>query len=289
MGDPNVIRDMSLTLKSLLEARLNGGGAPPAGAPVSVTVDSPHRGNQDEFRVNLFLYNVVQDEGRRNSGGWIPAERTATSQRFIAEPLALRLYYLVTAFAADGLTEHQLLGEAMQVFYVNRRIPEAQLRGTLQTSRVRAEHIEINLLNLDVDMHQKIWGSQNEPPRTSVAYEIEAVFLDATEADAQVRLVEQRLVGLIPFPHPATVVPEGAKPGDTVRLYGSGLVVPQPSTGRNLVRVWFGDTAGELLPDNASGGAVGVRVPATLHPGSVAITLQLDRFISRSIPFEVLE
>ena len=287
MSDPKVIQDTSLTLRSLLEARLNSNGGV-LGSPVTVTVDSPHRGNQDEFRINLFLYNLVQDEGRRNSGGWLPLDRTAQTQKFVAEPLALRLYYLVTAFAGDGLTEHHLLGEAMQVLYVNRRIPEAQLKGTLKNSRVRAEHVEVNLLNLDVDTLQKIWGSQTEPLRASVAYEVEAVFLDSTEAGAEVKLVEERVVGVIPFPYPNTVAPEAAPPGAVVRLYGAGLVVPQPVTGHNLVRIWFGDAEAELVPDRDSQGVVSVRVPATLKPGPVSIMLQLDRYVSRSIPFEVL-
>lgn len=289
MSDPNVIQDASLTLKSLLEARLNSnGGAGPGGHQVTVTVDSPHRGNQDEFRVNLFLYNILQDESRRNTGGWIPTERGATTQRFVAEPLALRLYYLMTAFAGDGLTEHHLLGESMQVFYVNRRIPEAKLKGTLKTARIRADHVEINLLNIDIDMFQKIWGSQNEPPRTSVAYEVTVVFLDAAEADAEVRLVEERRIDLIPFPVPSTVTPDAARPGDVVRLHGSGLIVPQPITGRNLVRIWVGGTEAEVLADGASRGALSVRVPATLKPGSAPITLQLDRYVSRALSFDVL-
>lgn len=288
MSDPKVLHDTSLTLKALLEARLNrDGGA--LGSPVSVTVDSPHRGNQEEFRINLFLYNLVPDEGRRNSGGWLPLERSAQTQRFAAEPLALRLYYLVTAFAADGLTEHHLLGEAMQALYTSRHIPEDQLKGTLKSGRLRADRVEVNLLNLDVDALQKIWGSQTEPLRTSVAYEVEAVFLDSTEASAEVKLVEERVVEVIPFPQPFTVAPPQAPPGAVVRLYGSGLVVPQPVTGRNLVRIWFGDVEAELLPDGASPGVVSVRVPSTLNPGRVSIALQLDRYTSPSISFDVQE
>jgi hypothetical protein len=299
MSDPNVIQDTSLTLKSLLEARLNS-NLGPGDHQVTVTVDSPHRGNQEEFRVNLFLYSVLHDEGRRNTGGWIPTERIDSKQRFAAEPLALRLYYLVTAFASDGLTEHHLLGEVMQEFYVNRRVPEAKLKGTLKTSRIRADHVEINLLNLDIDTFQKIWGSQNEPPRTSVAYELTAVFLDAAEADAEVQIVGKDKLGrlvapidaipidVIPFPVPATVTPDAARPGDVVRVHGSGLLVPQPTTGHNLVRIWFGGTEAAVLADNASRGALSVRVPATLKPGSAPITLQLDRYVSRSLPFDVL-
>jgi hypothetical protein len=299
MSDPNVIQDTSLTLKSLLEVRLNS-NVGPGGLQVTVTVDSPHRGNQEEFRVNLFLYSVIQDEGRRNSGGWIPTVRVDNKQRFAAEPLALRLYYLVTAFAQDGLTEHHLLGEVMQEFYINRRVPEAKLKGTLKTSQIRADHVEINLLNLDIDTFQKIWGSQNEPPRTSVAYEVTAVFLDAAEADAEAGIVgvtkdgkelepiDAILIDVIPFPIPAIVTPDAARPGDVVRVRGSGLLVPQPDTGRNLVRIWFGGTEAEVLADNASRGAVSVRVPATLKPGSAPVTLQLDRYVSRSLPFDVL-
>lgn len=289
MSDPSVIRDTSLTLKSILEARLGGtGGSSWAGTPVTVTVDSPHRGNQDEFRVNLFLYNIVQDESRRNSGGWIPMERGAGTQRFAAEPLALRLYYLVTAFAVDGLTEHHLLGEAMQAFYQNRRIPETLLKGSLKSSRVRAESVELNLLNIDIDTLQKIWGSQNEPPRTSVAYEVEAVFLDAAEVEAEVKLVEERLVDVIPFPSLSIVAPESAAPGAVVRVYGSGLWVPAPITGKNLVRIWIGDGEAEVLPDNASSGALSIRIPPGTKEGRSSITVQLDRYTSQSIPFEVV-
>src|SRR5262245_19690227 len=148
MSDPIVIRDMSFTLQTLLRDRLNRADAG-LGSTVTVTVDSPHRGKQEEFRVNLFLYNIVQDEHRRNAGGWVGIERGAQFQKFVREPLALRLFYLVTAFADDGLTEHHLLGESMQTLYINRRIPTEKLQGSLKTGRVLAERVEVNLLNLD--------------------------------------------------------------------------------------------------------------------------------------------
>ena len=139
MSDANVIHDISATLRALLDERFKASGASgTGGAAVTVTVDSPHRGTHDELRVNLYLYNIVQDEGRRNiGGGWVPLTRTASSQTFAAEPLALRLYYLVTAFAVDGLTEHNLLGQAMQELYKNRRIPHDALKGTLKDSTLQ--------------------------------------------------------------------------------------------------------------------------------------------------------
>ena len=287
MSDANVVQDSSLTLRSILDARLNG-DPPILGAPVTLTVDSPHRGNQDEFRLNLFLYNIVQDESRRNSGGWVPLQRTSQTQKFAAEPLALRLYYLLTAFAGDGLTEHRLLGEAMSAFYQSRRIPEESLRGTLKTSALRAEFTEINLLNVDIDTIQKIWGSQTEPIRSSVAYELQAVFLDAEEAGAEVKLVQERMIDVVPFPYPDVIAPDSGRRGDVVRLFGSDLTMAEPNTGRSYLRFWFGDVQVQPLPGDQTSGGVNLRVPDTLKPGRTEVKLQLDRYMSRSVPFEVL-
>jgi hypothetical protein len=291
MSDANVIHDASLTLQSLLDARLNPPGAPRLGVPVAVTVDSPHRGNQGEFRINLFLYNVMQDEGRRNSGGWIPMERTESAQRFAPEPLALRLSYLVTAFAGEGLTEHHILGEAMQALYTHRRVPEELLKGTLKSSPVRADHMEITQLNLDIDALQKIWGSQTEPLRTSVAYEVEAVFLDPDEPAAEVEIVREDgvNVGFVPFPHLDVVVPDAAPPGATVRLLGANLRVLDPAGQRNLVSIRFGDIEVQPLPGASSAGALSVRVPPSLKPGArVEVRPQLDRYLGRAVLFDVL-
>jgi hypothetical protein len=312
MSTANVIHDTSLTLQSLLDARLNTEEDPPLGAPVTVTIDSPHRSNHEEFRINLFLYNIVQDENRRNSGR-VPLdriERTETQppkQRFAVEPMALRLYYLVTAFAIDGLTEHFLLGEAMAALHLNQRVPEEALKGTLKSSPVRAEHMQITQLNLDVDNLQKIWGSQTEPLRSSVAYEVEAVFLEASERRLEVPLVTKeggQVIGVVPFPELSIVAPEAAPAGAIVRLYGSNLLVaeqrelladgpPRPPgearKGRlRFMKIWFGDARATILPEDASAGAVSVRVPETLKPGPLEVKLQLDRYVGRPVPFEVL-
>lgn len=293
MSDAGVIRDMSSTLKSILESRLNANGGAnqfgSAGTTVTVTVDSPHRGNHEDLRVNLFLYQLVQDEGRRNSGGWVPLDRTDTSQHFAPEPLALKLYYLVSAFAADGLTENHLLGAAIQALYVNRRVPEAALKGTLKDSPVRAEHVQLTQLNLDVDTIQKIWGNQTEPMRASVAYEVEAIFIDADQASADVRIVETRMLDVIPVPYLSIVVPDAAAPGAAVRVYGANMVVQSPDGTQNLVKIWVGDTEAQVLPDGQSSGALSVQVPPGLKPGRLTICAQLDAYFSRSIAFEVLE
>lgn len=290
MSDASVIRDVSATLRALLEARFNGSGIPGSGslgAPVTVTVDSPQRPSNDELRVNLFLYHILQDEGRRNSGGWVALARTENSQAFAKEPLALKLYYVVTAFASDGLTEHRLLGEAMQVLNHFRRIPPDRLQGSLKTSTLRAEPMEIVLLNLEVDMLHKIWGNLSEPLRASAAYEVSAVFLDALDPDKDVPLVKEVHGDIVAVPWLATIQPESAAPGATVRIFGANLHVPNPAE-KEMAQIYFGSVRAQVLASALSGGAMTVKVPELLKQGTVEVTARLGEYISRAIPFDVL-
>src|SRR5215472_6667970 len=117
MSDASVIKDVSDTLRSILDSHLN---PPGTATKVTVTVDNPQRSSGEDLRVNLYLYHILQDEGRRNVGPRMETARTDDRVTYIPEPLALKLYYMVTAFAPDGGTEHRLIGEAMQAFLANR-------------------------------------------------------------------------------------------------------------------------------------------------------------------------
>lgn len=218
MSTADVIHDVSQLLRDLLRkvgAEMN----PPLS--VNVTIDSPHRGNLPVPRLNLFLFNVGVDEERRNTG-WVPLGYTPGEpkiyrpdpQAFVPEPLALKLRYLVTAFADDGLTEHRLLGHAMQVLYEHQRIPAAELPS--KSERVRAEYVDLVLLGLNVDEMQKIWGQSTEFLRASVAYEVDGLYLEASgvrqvplvkkvndDVEPMVSAGEIRQRGRLPFPPPA--------------------------------------------------------------------------------------
>src|SRR5215831_17682014 len=185
MSDASVISDVSETLRSILDAHLNptappAPGSPPGvGAPVTVTVDNPQRAAGEDLRVNLYLYHIVQDESRRNTGPRLPIARTPNSATFVPEPLPLKLYYMVTAFAPDGRTEHRLIGESIQALYTNRILDPATLRGGLATSPIKPDHIQLVLLNQDLETLHRIWGNFQEALRPSITYEVEGIFLDA--------------------------------------------------------------------------------------------------------------
>ncbi len=277
MSDYNVIHDLSDTLRVLLNNRLNQ-----PGRPVLVTVDSPHKDNESEPRPNLSLYPILQDEHRRNTGGYIPLEKAGGYQRFVPEPLAFKLFYLITAFAADGLSEHRLLGEAIQTLHKYPYIPKSVLQGSLASSEVVPDRIQLVLQNLDLEALNNIWGNNVALLRASVAYEVNIVFLDpADAADRQVRLVEEVVGEVVPVPYLSYIYPESAAPGDMVKIYGANLAL-------DCLKIWFGATVVEPLEAGWTSGSCRVEVPADLSHGHVAVRLQLVDYFSAAREFEVL-
>ncbi len=295
MSDASVITDVSETLRAILDAHLNpvvSGTATSSGvgAPVTVTVDSPQRSAGEDLRVNLYLYHILQDESRRNAGPRLQIARTADTTTFVAEPLPLKLYYMVTAFAPDGRTEHRLIGEAIQALYTNRILGTTVLTGDLATSNIKADKIQLVMLNQDLETLHRIWGNFQEALRPSATYEVEGVYLDA-RADHQqlsVKTVQQRLLDVVAVPLLSDVAPAAARPGDTVRLYGANLDLRSPDDASSLVTILANGSAVTPLAARRTNRALSIVVPPNTLPGPVALQVQIGEFVSRTIVLQVL-
>ncbi|MCG8417535.1 MAG: DUF4255 domain-containing protein [Proteobacteria bacterium] len=292
MSDFNAIRDVSETLRVLLQNQLQV-----RDPSVVVTVDSPHKEDQPEPRVNLYLYLINQEEHRRNSGGWVPLERQGNEEVQIKEPLALRLYYLLTAFASDGSSEHRLLGESIQILFNNQHLADDDLQGNLGQSPVRARNIQVVLLNMDLDSINSIWGNNVALLRASVAYEVSLVLLEPGVPEKRVPVVQEIAAGsgdpkvepdIEPVPFLASIEPDGAAPGVTVRITGANLA-------SEFLQVRFEGRYNQVAvvdpEDEGRGpGKLRVVVPATLGTNRrIRVRLQMDRFRSASVPFDILE
>lgn len=292
MSDASVITDVSETLRSILDAHLNpppgAPGAPPGvGAPVTVTVDNPQRAAGEDLRVNLYLYHILQDESRRNSGPRLPISSTDDRVTFVAEPLPLKLYYMVTAFAPEGRTEHRLIGEAIQAFYTHRILDPGVLRGGLATSPVRADRIQLVMLNQDLETLHRIWGNFQEALRPSATYEVEGIFLDASLQQVAVRRVAERAIDVVAVPFLADVTPATARPGDTVRLRGVNLDLRSPDGATGLVTILLNGAPVAAVADRRSGRAVSIVVPPNTPAGPAAVQVQIGEFISRTLVLQV--
>jgi uncharacterized protein DUF4255 len=292
MSDASVITDVSETLRSILDAHLNPPpgvpGAPPGvGAPVTVTVDNPQRSAGADLRVNLYLYHILQDESRRNSGPRLPTASTPDRITFIAEPLPLKLYYMVTAFAQDGATEHRLIGESIQAFYTHRILDPSVLKGGLATSPIRADKIQLVMLNQDLETLHRIWGNFQEALRPSATYEVEGIYLDASTQQIAIKRVAERVIDVVAIPYLADVTPAVAKPGDTVRLRGVNLDLRSPDGATVLVRILLNGTPVAPVAGRSNNRAVSIVIPPTTPVGPAALQIQIGEFVSRTVVLEV--
>lgn len=305
MSDASVIKDVSDTLRSILDSHFNpaaGAGNPPGvGAPVTVTVDSPQRSAAGEdLRVNLYLYHILQDESRRNTGPRVPVPAPPPpgppapplTTTFIAEPLPLKLYYMVTAFAPDGGTEHRLIGEAIQAFYTNRVLAPAVLQGNLRTSNIKAGQIQLVMLNQDLETLHRIWGNFQEALRPSATYEVEGIYLDAVpelpEADRIRKNVQTRAIDIVAIPYLVDIAPRAARRGGTVRLYGANLDLRSPDGAANLVQILLNGAPVPPLADRRTNRALSIQIPTDTATGPATLQVQIGEFVSRSVGLEVL-
>lgn len=304
MSDASVIKDVSDTLRSILDNHFNptgsaGGGNPAGvGAPVTVTVDSPQRSAAgDDLRVNLYLYHILQDESRRNTGPRVPVPGPPVpgpqlTTSFIAEPLPLKLYYMVTAFAPDGGTEHRLIGEAIQAFYANRVLAPAVLQGNLRASNIKSDHIQLVMLNQDLETLHRIWGNFQEALRPSATFEVEGIYLDAfpelPEADRTRRNVQTRAIDIVAIPYLVDLAPRAARRGDTVRLYGANLDLRSPDGAASLVQILLNGAPIAPLAAKRTNRALSIAIPADAPVGPATLQVQIGEFVSRSAGLEIL-
>ena len=160
LGEFNIIGDVTETLQNLL-------------TDLDVTLDSPanlQTGNNDTYaRLNLYLYRVVENPHAKNQL-W----QTMPSGRQKYPPLALNLYYLLTPYASDPLSAHQVLSHAMQCLHDNAILKGDQLSEPLQLGM---EQLSIVLCPLELEELTRVWNALQTPYRLSVGYEVRIALL----------------------------------------------------------------------------------------------------------------
>lgn len=164
LGDLNTIGDVTQTLVNLLQG-------------LDITLDSPAQlptassGGDSFSRVNLYLYQVSENPYAKNQP-WVT--RIDGAQEY--PPLSLNLYYLLTPYASDAISAHQVLTHAMQLLYVNSVVSEDQLADSL---RLTARQLSINLCQMSLEELTRVWNALQTPYRLSVSYEVRVVLIES--------------------------------------------------------------------------------------------------------------
>jgi Pvc16 N-terminal domain len=171
MANYAVISDVSTSLVTLLDQELR---RPPlrGRAVLSDLADAVPAG----LTLTITLYEILEDGPSRNRPR--PQQPAGTAVVSTKPPMALRLHYLLTPWGGDPVTEHQILGRAMQVLY-----DDAILAGTMLTGGLlgSADTLKITLIPLTLEDRARVWYAIQQKYRLSVNYEVRVVNLDATD------------------------------------------------------------------------------------------------------------
>jgi Pvc16 N-terminal domain len=186
------IATVTAVLRSLLENGLVSRDVTTAiGGDVIVSAVPPDRivtGAEEKPQLNLFLYQVAASTGLRNA--------SRTTDTVNAPPLALELYYLITAYGAQEYQTDILLGYVLQLFHETNVISTDAIRKAVKAAskvgggRVvapglaalaasdlaeRVDSVRVSPQFLDPDGLSRLWSSVQAKYRPSAAYKVSVV------------------------------------------------------------------------------------------------------------------
>jgi hypothetical protein len=189
MSRSQAIAAVTATLRHLLERGFDptkdtdNADAVIAGTPVTTRPPDEARqaaatGNQ----LNLYLYQVMPNGSYRNMD--IPGHvRTGETAQ---PPLALNLYYLLTAYAIDDQEplSQRILGRAMSVLHDHSLLGREEIKAAISDSGVNEqfERIRLSLQPLALEDIFKLWSGFQTHYRLSAAYEATVVLIDSTQS-----------------------------------------------------------------------------------------------------------
>ena len=155
----------------------------------------PGPGSTEQSQLNLFLYHVAPNQGWRNHA--LPS-RDGRGARLTNPPLALDLFYLLTAYGAEDFHTEVLLGYAMQLMHETPVLTRQAIRDALTpTSPVgpallppeyaalaaadladQVELIKITPHALSTEEMSKLWAAFQSHYRPTAAYQVSVVLIE---------------------------------------------------------------------------------------------------------------
>jgi hypothetical protein len=263
------------------------------GGNVLVTALPPDKvetSSEQHSQLNLFMYQVSPNAGWASQG--LPS-RNSNGDLVSNPPLALDLYYLLTAYGTVELHSEILLGYGMQLLHETPILSKSAIKNSLSPPQTvsgddlpanlkalstsgldqQAELIKISPQALSVDELSKLWTAFQAKYRPTAAYKITVVLIESKKSYKAALPVKGRNVYVLPFKHAsidkvlsqisdADPIVEGQKilPGYNIVLQGSSLYADQL-----FVKV----DEFNITPDasKVSDTSITVKIPADLQAG----------------------
>ena len=177
MSDSKAIATVTAALRNLL-----GGvdGVTHVLPDTQITTKPPYKARADHDhsnQLNLFLYHIAPNASWRERS--VAEARTGNGQ---ASPLALNLYYLITAYGRDHdeIFSHQLIGEAMSILHTHGVLLPEEIRVALPDPDIAPppiEEIRIVPQTLSQEEVARLWSTFQTPYGLSIFYQVSVVLL----------------------------------------------------------------------------------------------------------------
>lgn len=283
MSASTAIGKVSKALQSLLSKEMDL----PDGTVV--TLLAPDEEDSDK-RINLFLYKVQESPVLKNMEWQL---KRGKPDKMVPPPLSINLFYLMTAYfpnddttATGNAPAHELLGEAMRVFYEYPVVPKDYADEVELNIK---EEIGIMLHTPDLEELSKIWATFTKAYRLSVMYEVSVVQLDMKPDKEREAAPPVREIGVpdirLPYDPPVVerIEPASGVTGTsvTVTVYGKHLIDWKPT-------VTLDGTKGADIP-KLTADSFTFDTPDTWLPGFYEIRVDIPRICRRTFIFEVTE
>ena len=200
MSNALAIASVTAVLKDLLDnAVIDHSLSNVVGDRVTITALPPDRirtGGNEIVQLNLFLYNIAPNPGWRNVG--LPS-RNNEGQRLTNPPLAIDLYYLLSAYGREDFDSEILLGYAMQTLHEmpvltrdairkalepvspvdGSSLPEGMKDLSASDLAEQVEMIKITPHSITTEEISKLWSAFQANYRPSVAYHVSVVLIES--------------------------------------------------------------------------------------------------------------
>lgn len=227
MSNPLAIASVTAVLVRLLENTLTANAVNDAmSAQVKVTALAPDLiDGEQAVQLNLFLYHVEPNGGWRNVG---QPTRDARGARVSNPPLALDLYYLLTAYGKESYEADILLGYAMQLLHDWPVLTREAIRASLPPP-VGDEPLALQAILGDTNLAEQVelikvtQHSMNSEERSNLWAAVRANYRPSAVYHASVVLIESEYPGRTPLP----VLTRG--PADAGVIVVPSLVPPFPT------------------------------------------------------------
>ena len=198
MSKSIAIAAATATLRALLLSKMQELDASLSDLDVTIQPPDLARKNTGKPQLNLYLYHTALNSAWRNMD--LPSQSRPGERG--QPPLALNLYYMITAYAREDndnldLSGHRVLGSAMSVLHDYPILKRADIDSALPNSELalQLERVRITPQPLSVDEIYKLWTAYQSPYRISAAYELTVALIDSSLSQAAALPVLQRGAG----------------------------------------------------------------------------------------------